>query len=59
MIDIKDIIEEEQLGDGFLLFRNAEGFYIGFVQNGKLEIYQRIDRQAFNVIQKSHNGGGR
>lgn len=59
MIDIKDIIDSEQLGGGFLVFRNTEGFYVGFLYDGKLEIFQRIDREAYNTIRKSHNGGGR
>lgn len=57
MINTKDIITSKELGKGFLIFRNEEGYFVGFLSNGILEISQQIDRQAYKVIEKSQNGG--
>lgn len=57
MINTKDIITSKELGKGFLIFQNEEGYFVGFLSNGILEISQQIDRQAYRVIEKSQMGG--
>ena len=57
MINTKDIIGSKQLGKGFLIFQNEEGYFVGFLTNGILEISHRIDKRAYRVIEKSQLGG--
>lgn len=57
MINTRDIITSKELGGGFFIFRNEEGYFVGFLSNGILEISQQIDRQAYKVIEKSQMGG--
>jgi len=56
-IDTNDIIRSKQLGEGFLIFQNDDGYFVGFVDNGNLQAAQQIDRSAYNAIERS--GGGR
>jgi hypothetical protein len=55
-MDIKDIFKSSQLGGGFIIFQNKEGYFIGFLDTGVLEIYHQIDKMAYNIIEKSHEG---
>ncbi len=57
MINTKDIISSKQLGKGFLIFQNEEGYFVGFLSNGILEICHPIDKQAYRAIEKSQIGG--
>ncbi len=56
-VDTSDIIRSKQLGEGFLIFQNDDGYFVGFVDNGELQAAHAIDRSAYNTIEKS--GGGR
>jgi len=56
MIDTKDIFKSRQLGEGFLIFQNKDGYFVGFLDNGVLEIFHQIDKAAYNTIEKSQGG---
>ncbi len=56
-VDTHDIIRSKQLGEGFMIFQNDDGFFVGMVDNGELLAVCEIDRSAYNSIEKS--GGGR
>lgn len=53
MIDTKDIFKSKELGGGFLIFQNKDGYFVGFLDNGILEIAQEIDKMAYRAIEKS------
>lgn len=55
-IDTKDIFKSRPLGKGFLIFQNKDGYFVGFQKNGHLEIVQKIDKLAYNTIEKSEGG---
>ena len=55
-MDTKDIIRTKQLGCGFIIFQNKDGYFVGFLGNGTLEVAYQIDRVAYNTIEKSQGG---
>lgn len=51
-MEFKDIIQEKEMEDGFVLFQTDGGFFLGVRINNKIEYVQMIDKTAFNCMMK-------
>jgi hypothetical protein len=55
-MDLKDIIRYFQLEEGFIVFQNKDGYFLGVQGLNEMELIQRIDKKTYDIIEKSKGG---
>jgi len=55
-IDKKDIFDMQDLGDGFIIFRNKNGYFLGVLCQDELAMVHEIDSLAYKTIARSNGG---
>jgi hypothetical protein len=51
-VEMKDIIDSKELGDGFLIIHNEAGYFLGVREKEGPRILQTIDRETFNSLER-------
>ncbi len=52
MINISDIIRSKELGDGFFIFQNDDGYFLGVHSTDDVAILQSIDKETYNSLEQ-------
>jgi len=55
-IDKKDIYDMQDLGEGFIIFKNKNGCFLGVLCHDELAYVHEIDSLAYKTIARSSGG---